>query len=121
VLDAELRRPCRGTIVKAHRGLPSWQTFYFNLLPSDATHAKAEHLGDSLLCSPTSSHRLGATTNVRALSSRQDSELKPFWVTTENIRNSIHANDVDADLRRARGVLSPVHHSTVTDFARFFG
>jgi hypothetical protein len=44
VLDAELRRPCRGTIVKTNGGLPSWQTFYFNLLPSDATHAKAKHL-----------------------------------------------------------------------------
>jgi hypothetical protein len=42
-------------------------------------------------------------------------------MATQNVRNSIHANDVNADLWRARGVLSPVHHSTVTDFARFFG
>jgi hypothetical protein len=121
VLDAELGCTRRGAVVEANGGLPGWQTFYFNLLPSDATHAKAKHFRDSLLSGPTPSHRLGATTNVRALPSRQDSELKPFWVTTENIRNSIHANDVDADLRRARRVLSPVHHSTVTDFARFFG
>jgi hypothetical protein len=44
VLDAQLRRPCRGTIVETNGGLPSWQALYLDLLPPDATHAKAEHL-----------------------------------------------------------------------------
>ena len=101
--------------------LPCWQTLNLDLLPANSAHAKPQHLGDGLFCRPAPSHRLWTTANVGALGVGQHTPLKPFWMATQDVRNAIDANDVNADLRRVRGVLYLVHHSTVTDFARFFG
>jgi hypothetical protein len=101
--------------------LPCWQTLNLDLLPANSAHAKPQHLRDGLLCGPAPSHRLRATAYISALGVGQHTPLKPFWMATQDVRNASNANDVNADLRRVRGVLPYVHHSTVTDFARFFG
>ena len=81
--------------MEANGGLPSWEALYLDLLPSDATYAKTEHLGDCLLGRPATSHVFWSRPDIGALSISQDARLKPRGVTLQNSGDPLHAHDIN--------------------------